>query len=94
MKTVSTFEIPKGFDRWLQLVDVKLKSLLDEYKVKVHQASANEDETRIYDMGELEDPSLVEAFLGEEEVIRLRTEAGVNLSSHEVLSGVSKHKVW
>ena len=36
MKTVSTFEIPKGFDRWLQLVDVKLKSLLDEYKVKVH----------------------------------------------------------
>lgn len=91
---VSTFEITKGFDRWLQLVDVDLKPLLDKYKVKVHWACANEDETRIYDMSELEDPSLIEAFMGKAEVTRLRTDAGVNLSSAEVLSGVSKHKVW
>ena len=36
MKMVSTFEITKGFDRWLQLVDVELKSKLEEYGVKVH----------------------------------------------------------
>ena len=30
MKMVSTFEITKGFDRWLQLVDVDLKPLLDK----------------------------------------------------------------
>ena len=46
MKMVSTFEITKGFDRWLQLVDVELKSKLEEYGVKVHFACANEDETR------------------------------------------------
>ena len=63
MKMVSTFEITKGFDRWLYLVDVELKSKLEEYGVKVHFACANEDETRVYDMFEIEDPSRVEAFL-------------------------------
>ena len=30
----------------------------------------------------------------DKEVIRLRTEAGVNLTSHETLSSVSKFKIW
>ena len=94
MKMVSTFEITKGFDRWLHLVDVDLKSKLEEYGVKVHFACANEDETRVYDMFEIEDPSRVEAFLSDEEVIKLRTEAGVILDSSDVLSTVQKFKVW
>ena len=94
MKMVSTFEITKGFDRWLQLVDVELKSKLEEYGVKVHFACANDDETRVYDMSEIEDPSRVEAFLRDEEVIKLRAEAGVNPDSTDVLSTVVKSKVW
>ena len=94
MKMVSTFEITKGFDRWLQLVDVELKSKLEENGVKVHFACAKEHETRVYDMFEIEDPSRVEAFLMDEEVIKLRTEAGVILDSSEVLSTVVKSRVW
>ena len=94
MKMVSTFEITKGFDRWLQLIDVELKSKLEKYGVKVHFACANEDETRVYDMFKIEDPSRVEAFLMDEEVIKLRTEAGVVLDSSDVLSTVMKSKVW
>ncbi|MDG2474838.1 MAG: hypothetical protein P8M50_06110 [Paracoccaceae bacterium] len=94
MKVLSTFEITKGFDRWLKLVDVKLKPLLEKYKIKVHFACANEDQTRIYDLSELEDPSLLNALMKDKEIIRLRTEAGVNLSSAEVLTSVSQHKVW
>ena len=94
MKVLSTFEITKGFDRWLKLVDVKLKPLLEKYKIKVHFACANEDQTRIYDLSELEDPSLLNALMEDKEIIRLRTEAGVNLSSAEVLTSVSQHKVW
>ena len=81
MKFLSTFEITKGFDRWLHLVDVELKPFLEKYKLKVHFACANEDQTRVYDLSELKDPSLLEALMGDEEIIRLRTEAGVNLSS-------------
>ena len=94
MKIVSTFEITKGFNRWRHLVDVELKSKLEEYDVKVHFACANEDETRVYDMFEIEDPSRVEAFLSDEEVIKLRTEAGVILDSSDVLSTVVKSRVW
>ena len=94
MKVLSTFEITKGFDRWLKLVDVELKPLLEKYKIKVHFACANEDQTRIYDLSELEDPSLLNALMKDKEIIRLRTEAGVNLSSAEVLTSVSQHKVW
>ena len=94
MKFVSTFEITKGFERWLHLVDFELKPKLEEYGVKVHFACANDDETRVYDMSEIEDPSRVEAFLSDEEVIKLRSEAGVNPDSTDVLSTVVKSKVW
>ena len=94
MKMVSTFEITKGFERWLQLVDVELKSKLEEYGVKVHFACANEDQTRAYDMSEAEDPNLITGFLEDKEVQRLRTEAGVNLTSFETLTSVSQFKVW
>ena len=84
MKVLSTFEITKGFDRWLHLVDVELKPLLKKYKIKVHFACANEDETRVYDLSELEDTSLLNAILEDKEIINLRTATGVNLSSSEV----------
>ena len=94
MKVLSTFEITKGFDRWLHLVEVELKPLLEKYKIKLHFACTNEDQTRVYDLTELEDPSLLEALMGDEEIVRLRTEAGVNLSSSEVLASVGQYKVW
>ena len=73
---------------------LELKEKLEKYGVKVHFACANDDETRGYDMSEIDDPSLVEAFMADEEVIKLRTEAGVNLSSAEMLSTVDKFKIW
>ena len=91
---VSTFEITKGFDKWLQLVNVELRLKLGEYGMKAHFACANEDETLVYDMFEIEDPSRVEAFLIDEEVIKLRTEAGVILDSSDILSTVAKSKAW
>ena len=89
-----TFEITKGFDRWQHLVDVELKAKCDEYGVRVHFACANDDETRIWDMSEIDDPSRAEAFLGDEEVQKLRVEAGVVVESHKMLSTVDKFKIW
>ena len=84
MKVFSAFEITKWFDSWLHLVDVELEPLLKKYKIKVHFACANEDETRVYDLSELEDTSLLNAILEDKEIINLRTATGVNLSSSEV----------
>ena len=38
--------------------------------------------------------NLVEALISDEEVIKLRTDAGVNLERSEMLSTVDKYKVW
>jgi len=94
MKVLSTFEITKGFDRWLHLVDVELKPLLEKYKIKLHFACTNDDQTRVNDLSELEDPSMLDALMQDKEILKLRTEAGVNMSSAEVLSTVGKHKIW
>ncbi len=94
MKILSTFEITKGFDRWLHLVDVELKPLLEKYKIRLHFACANEDQTRVYDLTELQDPSMVEALMKDEEILKLRKAAGVNMTSAEVLTTVGKHKIW
>ena len=94
MKFLSTLEITKGFDRWLHLVDVQLKPLIDKYKLKVHFACTNDDQTKVYDLSEAEDPDLISAFLADNEVESLRTEAGVNLVSHETMTSVSKYKIW
>ena len=67
---------------------------MEKYGVRVHFACTNDDRTGVYDMSEIDDPSLVEAFVADEEVIKLRTEAGVNLSSAEMLSTVDKLKIW
>ena len=57
-------------------------------------ACTNNEETRVWDMGEANNAELVTDFLNDQEVINMRKEAGVDLESSEVLSMISKHKIW
>ena len=54
----------------------------------------NDDETVVYDLGEANDPDMAMKMLSEPDVINMRKEAGVDLESQEVLSTISKHKIW
>ena len=93
MKFLSTFKINKGFDRWLKLVD-ELQPYTKKYELKMIFACTNDEETRVWYMGEANNAELVTDFLNDQEVINMRTEAGVDLESSEVLSMISKHKIW
>ena len=57
-------------------------------------ACTNDDETRVWDMGEANNAELVTDFLNDQKVIDMRKEAGVDLESSEVISMISKHKIW
>ena len=57
-------------------------------------ACTNDEETRVWDMGEANNADLVTDFLNDQEVINMRKEAGVDLDSSEVLSMKGKHKIW
>ena len=93
MKFLSTFKINQGFDRWLKLVE-ELKPYTEKYELTMIFACTNDEETRVWDMGEANNADLVSEFLNDEEVINMRTEAGVDLESSEVLSMIGKHKIW
>ena len=80
MKFLTTFEINKGFDRWLRLVD-ELQPYMDKYEYKMMFACTNDEETRVWDMGEANNAYLVTDFLNDQEVINMRKEAGVDLES-------------
>ena len=67
---------------------------MDKYEYKMMFACTNDEETRVWDMGEANNADLVTDFLNDQEVINMRKEAGVDLESSEVLSTISKHKIW
>ena len=93
MKFLTTFKINKGFDRWLKLVN-ELQPDTEKYELKMIFACTNDEETRVWDMGEANNADLVTDFLNDQEVINMRREAGVDSESSEVLSMISKHKIW
>jgi len=45
-------------------------------------------------MAEADNADLVTDFINDQEVINMRKEAGVDSESSEVLSMISKHKIW
>lgn len=93
MKFLTTFKIHNGFDRWLKLVD-DLQPYMNKYEYTLMFACTNDDETQVWDMGEANNPDLVNDFLSDEEVINMRREAGVDLESSEVVSTIGKHKIF
>lgn len=93
MKFLTTFKINKGFDQWLKLID-DLQPYMEKYEYKMMFACTNDDETRVYDFGEANNADLATKMLSDQEVVNMRKEAGVDLESQEVLSTISKHKIW
>ena len=67
---------------------------MDKYGYKMLLASTNDDETVVYDLGKAHDPNMAMKILSEPDVINMRKEAEVDLESQEVLSTISKHKIW
>ena len=89
MKFVSTFEITKGFDTWLQMYK-EIEPDLDELGIKVLWAGTNSDETKVYDVTEVKDPSKFEILTKREDITKKRIDAGVELESQEVIETISE----
>ena len=63
-KFLTTFKINNGFDRWLKLVE-DLQPYMDKYEYKMMFACTNDEETRVWDMGEANNADLVNDFLND-----------------------------
>ena len=89
MKFLSTFKITKGFDTWLQMYK-EIEPDLDELGIKVLWAGTNSDETKVYDVTEVKDPSKFEILTKRDDITKKRADAGVELESQEVIETISK----
>ena len=53
-------------------------------------AGTNSDETKVYDVTEVKDPSKFEVLTSREDITKKRVDAGVELESQEVIETISK----
>ena len=89
MKFLSTFKITKGFDTWLKMYK-EIEPDLNELGIKILWAGTNSDETKVFDITEVKDPSKFEVLVKREDITKKRANAGVQLESQEVIETISK----
>ena len=89
MKFLSTFKITKGFDTWLKMYK-DIEPDLNELGIKILWAGTNSDETKVFDITEVKDPSKFEILVKREDITKKREDAGVELESQEVIGSISK----
>jgi len=89
MKFLSTFRITKGFDTWLEMYK-EIEPSLNELGIKILWAGTNADETKVFDVTEVEDPAVFGVLTKREDIIKKRVDAGVNLESQEVIETIGK----
>ena len=89
MKFLSTFKITKGFDTWLKMYK-DIEHDLNELGIKILWAGTNSDETKVFDITEVKDPSKFEVLVKREDITKKRADAGVELESQEVIETISK----
>ena len=89
MKFLSTFKITKGFDTWLKMYK-EIEPDLNELGIKILWAGTNSDETKVFDITEVKDPSKFEILVKHEDITTKRADAGVELESQEVIETIAK----
>ena len=89
MKFLSTFKITKGFDTWLEMYK-EIEPDLNELGIKILWAGTNSDESKVFDITEVKDPSKFEVLVKREDITKKREDAGVELESQEVIETISK----
>ena len=89
MEYLSTFKITKVFDTCLNMYK-EIQPDLEELGIKILWAGANADETKVFDITEVKDPSKFDVLVKREDITKKRTEAGVQLESQEVIETIEK----
>ena len=85
MKIISHAKLTKGYEHWKQAFDEN-ESLRQEYGVTVlAYGHPKDDETKIYQVLEIESMEKMQEAMQDPELAKLRTDAGVDLDSQELV---------
>lgn len=85
MKLIITAELTQGYELWKNLF-LSTDSKREEYGVKVlAYGHPHDNENKMYQVVEVESMERMQEALQDPEIAKLRTDAGVNLDSQEVV---------
>ena len=87
MKMLVTVNISKGFARWKEMAK-SLNPEMEKVGVRMVWAGTNPDESKVFMIVEMQDPSQMKTFGEREDVAKARAEAGADVASTTVISPI------
>ena len=85
-----TINISKGWETWSQMAK-GLEPQMNEVGSKILWAGCNEDESAVYVLVEMKDPSFLKSFGEQEEIVAIREAGGADVSSTTPITQISNY---
>ena len=85
-----TINISKGWETWSQMAK-GLEPRMNEVGSKILWAGCNADETAVYVLVEMKDPSFLKSFGEQEEIVAIREAGGADVSSTTPITQISNY---
>ena len=82
--------ILKGWETWSQMAQ-GLEPRMNEVGSKILWAGCNADETAVYVLVEMKDPSFLKSFGEQEEIVTIRESGGADVSSTTPITQISNY---
>ena len=85
-----TINISKGWETWSRMAK-SLEPRMNEVGSKILWAGCNADETAVYVLVEMKDPSFLKSFGEQEEIVAIREAGGADVSSTTPITQISNY---
>ena len=85
-----TINISKGWGTWSEMVK-GLEPQMNEVGSKVVWAGCNAEETAVYVLVEMKDPSYIKSFGEREDIVAIREAGGADVSSTTLIAQISNY---
>ena len=85
-----TINISKGWKTWSEMAK-GLEPQMNEQGAKMLWAGANPDETAVYVLAEMKDPSFVKSFGERPDIVAIREAAGADVASTTPLTQIDQY---
>ena len=89
MKMLVTVNISKGFARWKEMAK-SLNPEMEKVGVKMIWAGTNTDESKVFMVVDMQDPSQMKTFGERPDVAKARADAGADVASTSVISPIGE----
>ena len=92
VRMLMTINISKGWETWAEMAK-SLEPQMNETGAKIIWAGANLDETSVYVLVEMKDPSYVKTFGERADIVAIREAAGADVFSTTPVSQIGEYYI-